>query len=123
VEINKDEGYAIVHRKLEDGYEVVRSQLPCLLSVEKEINEVPYSPLPNVIRAARYTPHIWSVNDLPDVDRSQLGLKGSPTIVSTIWSPPKPKGGTMLEGSPQEQVKQLLDILQKQREQMETVQA
>lgn len=115
-EINKQDGYAIVHRKLEDGYEVIRSTLPCLLSVEKEINEVPYSSLPNVIRAARYQPHIWSAGDLEDVDRAQLGLKGSPTIVSSVWAPPKPQGGELLQGSPAEQVERLLGIMLERRE-------
>ncbi|WP_248928288.1 electron transfer flavoprotein subunit beta/FixA family protein [Paenibacillus hamazuiensis] len=116
VEVNREEGYAVVHRKLEDGYEVVRSTLPCLFSVEKEINEVPYSPLPNVLKAARYQPHIWSVADLDDVDRSQLGLKGSPTIVSSVWAPEKPKGGQMFAGSPAEQVKQLLGVVLEKKE-------
>jgi electron transfer flavoprotein beta subunit len=116
VEINREQGYAIVHRKLEDGYEVIRSTLPCLLSVEKEINEVPYSPMPNMIKAANYQPHIWSVNDLEDVDRTQLGLKGSPTIVSSVWAPQKPQGGTLLDGSPNEQVHQLLGILWEKKE-------
>lgn len=111
VEINKEEGYAVVHRKFEDGYEVVRSTLPCLLSVEKTINEVPYSPFPNMLKAARYQPHVWSVDDLEDVDIKQLGLKGSPTIVSKVWAPPKPEGGTLLEGAAQEQVEQLLSII------------
>lgn len=116
VEVRREQGYVIVHRKLEDGYEVVRSTLPCLLSVEKEINEVPYSPLPNVLRAARYQPQIWSVGDLDDVDRTQLGLKGSPTIVSSVWAPQKPQGGTILEGGPKEQVKGLLGILMEKKE-------
>lgn len=116
VEIKKEEGYAIVHRKLEDGYEVIRSTLPCLFSVEKTINEVPYSPLPNMIRAARYQPHIWSVDDLEGVDIKQLGLKGSPTIVSKVWAPPKPAGGTFLEGNPREQVEQLLSIVLDKKE-------
>lgn len=116
VEINRQEGYAIIHRKLEDGYEVIQSTMPCLLSVEKEINDVPYSSMPNVIRAARYQPHIWSVNDLEDVDRAQLGLKGSPTIVSSVWAPQKPQAGEMLQGSPAEQVERLLGILLEKRE-------
>ncbi|MBW5445495.1 electron transfer flavoprotein subunit beta [Cohnella sp. CFH 77786] len=119
VEINRERGYAVVHRKLEDGHEVIRSTLPCLLSVEKEINEVPYSSMPNMLRAARYQPHIWSVNDLPDIDRAQLGLKGSPTIVSAVWAPPKPQGGKLLEGAPSEQVNQLLDVLLERRELLE----
>jgi len=116
VEINLDEGYAIVHRKLEDGYEVVRSTLPCLFSVEKTINEVPYSPLPNMIKAARYQPHIWSVDDLEGVDIKQLGLKGSPTIVSKVWAPTKPAGGTFIEGGPREQVEQLLSVVLQKKE-------
>lgn len=115
-EINKDEAYAVVHRKLEDGYEVVRSTLPCLFSVEKTINEVPYSPLPNMLKAARYQPNIWSVDDLEDVDIKQLGLKGSPTIVSKVWAPPKPAGGTFIEGDPREQVEQLLSIVLEKKE-------
>ncbi|TDG00250.1 electron transfer flavoprotein subunit beta/FixA family protein [Paenibacillus piri] len=116
VEINKEQGYAVVHRKLEDGYEVVQSTLPCLFSVEKEINEVPYSPMPNMIKAASYQPHIWSVSDLEDVDRTQLGLKGSPTIVSSVWAPQKPQGGSMLEGAAKEQVGKLLDIVMEKKE-------
>jgi electron transfer flavoprotein beta subunit len=116
VEINESDRYAVVHRKLEDGYEVIRSTLPCLLSVEKEINEVPYSSLPNMLRAARYQPHIWSVSDLEDIDKTQLGLKGSPTIVSSVWAPNKPQGGVLLEGELSDQIKQLLGIVLERRE-------
>jgi electron transfer flavoprotein beta subunit len=116
VEINKEKGYAIVHRKLEDGYEVVKSTLPCLFTVEKEINDISFAPLPNMIKAARYYPTVWTANDLENVDRKQLGLKGSPTIVSKIWTPPKPKGGEMLEGTTEEKVEQLLSIVLEKKE-------
>lgn len=116
VEVNIEEGFATVHRKFEDGYEVVKSKLPCLFSVEKTINEVPYSPFPNMLKAAKYEPYIWSVDDLEDVDIKQLGLKGSPTIVSKVWAPPKPEGGALLEGNPREQVEQLLSIILEKKE-------
>ncbi len=116
VELNQAEGYAIVHRKLEDGYEVIRSTMPCLFSVEKDINDVPYSTLPNMLRAARYQPHIWSVGDLGDIDKTQLGLKGSPTIVSSVWAPQKPQGGKLLEGDPEDQIRQLLDVVLERKE-------
>ena len=116
VEINKDECFAIVHRKLEDGYEVIKSSLPCLFSVEKTINEVPYSTFPNMLKAAKYNPIIWSVDDLEDIDIKQLGLKGSPTIVSKVWAPPPPEGGTIIEGSSLAQVEQLLSIILEKKE-------
>ena len=121
VELNKAEGYAIVQRKLEDGYEVIRSSLPCLFSVEKDINEVPYSSLPNMLRAAKYQPHIWAVSDLGDIDKAQLGLKGSPTIVSSVWAPQKPQGGKLLEGEPADQINQLLSIVLERKELFEVI--
>ncbi|PLR82157.1 electron transfer flavoprotein subunit beta [Bacillus canaveralius] len=110
-EINEKERSVLIKRKLSNGYELIQTELPCLLTVEKEINAIEYAPLPNMLKAARYEPVIWTVNDLEDVDRTQLGLKGSPTIVGKMFSPPKPDGGKRLEGAPEDQVTQLLDLL------------
>lgn len=100
-----------VNRKIEDGHEVIESTLPCLLTVEKEINQVAYSPLPNMMRAARYKPTVWTVDDLEDVDMKQLGLKGSPTIVGRMWPPEKSSGAEMVEGSAEEKVKRVVSVL------------
>lgn len=116
LEVNKDKGYLTIERKLEDGYEEVQSTLPCLLTVEKDINDISYAPLPNMIKASCYLPTIWSVDDLEEINRMQLGLKGSPTVVSKIWVPEKPKGGKILEGSTDERVKQIIQLLQDNRE-------
>ncbi|MCM3767430.1 electron transfer flavoprotein subunit beta/FixA family protein [Neobacillus niacini] len=110
-EVNEQEKTVVIKRKLTNGYELIQSQMPCLLTVEKEINDIEYSPMPNMIKAARYDPIIWAVSDLEDVDRSQLGLKGSPTIVGKMFTPPRPEGGKKLEGSADEQVNQLIEIL------------
>ncbi len=106
----------VVHRKRENGYEVIQSTLPCLLTVEKEINEVSYAPLPNMIRAARFEPVVWSVNDLDDVDRSQLGLKGSPTVVGKMFAPPKLEGGKKIEGDAKQQVQKVIELLLERKE-------
>ncbi|WP_026692239.1 electron transfer flavoprotein subunit beta/FixA family protein [Peribacillus kribbensis] len=105
-----------VKRKIINGYERIETGLPCLLTVEKEINPIEYSPLPNMIRAARYQPVIWAVSDLDEVDRTQLGLKGSPTIVGKMFTPPKPEGGHVLEGTPSEQAGQIVEVLLKNKE-------
>ena len=95
---------------------MIKTSLPCLFAVEKEINEVPYSSLTNMIKAARYNPTIWAVKDLEDIDIKQLGLKGSPTIVSKVWAPPKAKGGTVFEGTSLEKVNELMKILNEKKE-------
>ncbi|HWJ04155.1 MAG TPA: electron transfer flavoprotein subunit beta/FixA family protein [Verrucomicrobiae bacterium] len=81
-----------VHRKLEDGTEVVKAKLPALLTVEKELNEIRYASLPNMLRAARYEPLVWGADKF-DLDPAEMGLKGSPTSVSRIFAPPGRTGG------------------------------
>lgn len=115
-EVNLKEKTVLIKRKQTDGYELIQSQLPCLLTVEKEINEIEYSPMPNMIKAARYEPVIWAVSDFENVDRTQLGLKGSPTIVGKMFSPPKPEGGKRLEGTADEQVRELISLLMDKRD-------
>ncbi|MCU1804728.1 electron transfer flavoprotein subunit beta/FixA family protein [Cytobacillus firmus] len=110
-EVNEGEKTILIKRKITNGYELIKAQIPCLLTVEKEINSIEYSPMPNMIKAARYEPVIWSVNDLEGVDRTQLGLKGSPTIVGKMFTPPKPEGGKRLEGNADEQIQQLMELL------------
>ena len=100
----------VLHRKIDNGYEVVQSKLPCLITVEKDINELSFSPLTNMIKAARYKPIAWGINDF-ESDLSQLGLKGSPTSVRRIFPPAQRAGGELLEGSEDKVVKTLVDKL------------
>ncbi|MDG5790087.1 electron transfer flavoprotein subunit beta/FixA family protein [Evansella sp. AB-P1] len=106
----------VVHRKIENGYERIQSTLPCLLTVEKEINQVAYSPLPNMLRAARYNPIIWTVDDLDEVDIKQLGLKGSPTIVGKMWPPEKSKGAELIEGDVKKQATEIVALVLSKQE-------
>mgnify|MGYP001352888532 CR=1 FL=1 len=87
-----------VHRALEDGVEVVRTKMPALITALKEMNKVRRATLPGMIRAARYKPIVWTTADFPDIDRSKIGLKGSPTIVAKTWVPePRKIDCTFLE--------------------------
>ncbi|MDZ5470544.1 electron transfer flavoprotein subunit beta/FixA family protein [Bacillus sp. 31A1R] len=115
-EVNEQERTVLIKRKIVNGYELLQVNMPCLLTVEKEINDIEYSPMPNMIKAARYKPIIWSVNDLNDVDKTQLGLKGSPTIVGKMFSPPKAEGGKRIEGTTDEQISRLMEVLMEQKE-------
>lgn len=115
-EVNQKEKTVLIKRKLTSGHELIQSELPCLLTVEKEINDIEYSPMPNMIKATRYEPIIWAVSDLENVERTQLGLKGSPTIVGKMFTPPRPEGGKRLEGTADEQVQQLMEVLMEKKD-------
>jgi electron transfer flavoprotein beta subunit len=114
-EVNDKDRKVQIKRKQMDGFQVIEASLPCLLTVEKDVNEIDYAPMPNMIRAARYEPVVWSVNDLNDVDKTQLGLKGSPTVVGKMFAPPKPEGGKVLAGTTDEQVRELMSVLAEKR--------
>ena len=42
-EVNEKEKTVLMKRKLTNGYELIQAEIPCLLTVEKEINEIEYS--------------------------------------------------------------------------------
>ena len=85
--LDSENGEVTVHRHLEDGVERVRAKLPVLITALAELNEPRRASLPGVLRAARYKPIVWTTNDFPEIDRSKIGLRGSPTIVSKTWVP------------------------------------
>ncbi len=94
-EINDE--VAIVERLLEDGHEVVEVKLPAVLTVVKEINEPRLPSLKGKMKAKKTAVTVWTNDDL-DTDPECLGLTGSPTQVSKIFSPPKRGGGEMIDG-------------------------
>lgn len=113
VDLNKKE--IIVKRKLEGGKERVSAKLPTLLTVVKDLNELRYATLPNLIRAAKYRPAFWGKKDL-EIDDEKIGLKGSPTTVRKIFPPPAKEKGEMIEGAdknPKKAAKEVVDKLLK----------
>lgn len=103
----------IVHRHLEDGVERVKAKLPVLITALAELNRPRRASLPGLLRAARYQPIVWTTGDFENLDRSKIGLRGSPTIVSKTWVPePKQVDTEFLEGdSPSAVAGALLDRL------------
>jgi len=95
-EINEES--VTVERKLENGREVVQAQLPALITVEKELNELSYASLPNMMKAAAYEPEVWDAKYLT-FDATQMGLKGSPTSVARIFAPPARSGGEVIDAT------------------------
>lgn len=102
-----------VYRKVKNGKELTETKLPALLTVVKDINELRYASLDNLIKAARYEAKIWDKSKL-DFEENKLGLKGSPTMVRNIFAPPERGGGEIIPGgedNPAEAVKTLVEKL------------
>ncbi|MBK5253303.1 MAG: electron transfer flavoprotein subunit beta/FixA family protein [Peptostreptococcaceae bacterium] len=85
-----------VKRKMEDGYELIKIQTPCMLTAIKELNEPRYMNMKGIFAEDKDI-KTWNADDI-DVDRTTVGLKASPTNVFRSFTP-KPKGkGIIVEG-------------------------
>ncbi|MDP2912155.1 MAG: electron transfer flavoprotein subunit beta/FixA family protein [Candidatus Omnitrophota bacterium] len=97
-------------RMTEEGYDIIESPMPCLITVVKEINEPRLPSLKGKMRAKKIEIKKLEAKDL-DADPDSLGLKGSPTKVVKIFTPPPRKGGQMLEGEAKDISERLVDLL------------
>ncbi|MDR1795848.1 MAG: electron transfer flavoprotein subunit beta/FixA family protein [Clostridiales Family XIII bacterium] len=97
-QLAEDRKSVTVKRMLEDGYEWIRVETPCLLTAIKELNEPRYMMIGGVFDAMRKDIPVWGVEDLGlDPDR-EVGLEASPTNVFRSFTP-APKGkGVVLSG-------------------------
>jgi electron transfer flavoprotein beta subunit len=83
-EINEKE--IIAERMMEDGVDVVKAQLPVVLTVVKEINDPRLESLKGKMRAKKYEVPTWTLDDV-NGDEMKVGVKNSPTRVHKTWSP------------------------------------
>jgi electron transfer flavoprotein beta subunit len=113
VEEIKD-GYIKVERLMEDGYDVVESSTPVLLTVVKEINTPRIPSLKGRMKAKSIQIQKLTAQDI-NADVEKLGLKGSPTWVSKIFTPPHKSGGEMISGGPEEAATKLVNMLRESK--------
>jgi electron transfer flavoprotein beta subunit len=81
-----------VKRKVEGGVEIVRGPLPALLTAELELAKPRRASLPLLIYSLRAEVKKWDARAI-EAEPAKLGLKGSPTWVRRIFSPPPHEGG------------------------------
>lgn len=104
--------YIRVHRLMEEGYDIVESTLPVLLTVVKELNEPRLPSLKGRMAAKKAEIRKWTAADI-GADPERLGLKGSPTWVKNIFAPEIKKDRKIFEGSIEEQVDALIEELRR----------
>lgn len=100
-----------IRRALEDGYSVVETKLPVLVTVLDKINKPRYASIKGVVNAfSKSEIKVLSAADL-SLDEARLGLDGSPTKVKKTFVPTHEKMGEILDGTPEEKVSKLINIL------------
>ena len=99
-----------LERMLEEGYEIIETPLPALLTVVKEINEPRIPSLKGLMRAKSAKITMLTQKEL-DLDPQQIGLCGSPTQVVKIFTPTPRAGGQMLTGEVSDIARKLVGLI------------
>jgi len=100
----------LVQRLMDDGFDVIESSPPVLLTVVRELN-VPRMPsLKGKMAAKKAEIKKMSAADIK-ADENDLGLKGSPTQVRNIFAPEAKTDRKILEGTAEEKIDTLVKEL------------
>lgn len=89
----------VVNRALEDGYQVVEVKTPCLLTAIEELNNPRYMNVANIFATSDDDIKVMTADDI-DVDKSELGLKGSPTKVKKSMTKEVKGAGELIRETP-----------------------
>ena len=94
--------HIIVNRSFEDGHQVIKAKMPCLITTLQGMNKPRYMKVGRIYEAfAEDKVEVWNVNDI-EVDRANLGLKGSPTKVKKSFTKGVKAAGEKFEVTPGE---------------------
>lgn len=97
-------------RMVDDGYEVVETPLPAVITVTKEINVPRLPSLRGTMKAKKAAIPTWTINEL-GLDKASVGLAGSFTRVIKVFTPQRTGKGEILQGELESQAEQLLEKL------------
>ena len=99
-----------VKADLENGYRLVQVELPALFTVTKELNTPRKLSFSGIINARKKEITTWGLDDL-GVSAHNVGLKGSPTIVSDLNAVESKRDCQIIEGTLEEKADILINQL------------
>jgi len=100
-------------RDVENALEVVRAEMPALVSVTSEINKPRRPALSQILRASRKPLNSWTLRDL-GIDASKVDSASSTIQVVSNLAPLQERKGVIFEGDLDETVAKLVDALRKE---------
>ena len=110
--VDEDKRTIEIERRAEGGVQHITTKLPVLITMLEGTNEMRFATMENMFRAARFPLKVWNREQAGIEDPVNVGLKGSPTLVSKVFAPkPKSVPAEMIEtesGAPEDVVDTLL---------------
>ena len=103
-----------IKASLKDGYMTIKVKTPCLVTCIKELNTPRYMTVTGIFDTYSKPMTVLdyeALKDNPLIDKSTIGLSGSPTNILTSFTPPQKGAGMMLEGNDMKTCEQLAGFL------------
>ena len=117
---NGENGTMTIERNVENGYQMLEIEKPCLLTVVKELNFPRLPTLSGKKKARAIEIPVWGPEDIGAEDEN-LGLQGSPTRVVKISKPKVSREGEMLVPESDQEVEEAVDKLIAYFEELEII--
>ena len=106
-DINYENQSIVVERRAEGGVQVLASRLPAVITMLEGVNEMRFADMSGMFRSARQEVEKWNREKIGITDLTQVGLKGSPTIVAQVFGPkPKETRAQRIEGASPDEMAQ-----------------
>jgi electron transfer flavoprotein beta subunit len=99
-----------VRASAENGYRLVRVNLPAVLTVTRELNVPRALSFSGIVKARKKEIREWGIEEL-GVKEESVGLKGSPTIVSAMTTRERKRQVEFVTGTREEKVERLIQEL------------
>lgn len=96
-----------VRKATEEGYQIVETETPCLLTVLASAVRPRYMNVRGIVESYRREVETWGFGDI-DVDESKLGLGGSPTRVAKSFGKSPKAAGTLHDNVTPEEAANLI---------------
>jgi len=112
LEIAADGRSLVAHRRIEGAEEVVQVPLPALVTADKGLCEMRYPSLPNLMKAKKKPVRVVKAADVPEFQQVVGGVGGM--RLHTFEPPPERPPGRILDGEPEQAVKELVRLLREE---------
>lgn len=106
-------GKARVERVTDNGYEVIETTLPAVITVSNEIGEPRYPTIRGIMAAKKKEPTIWQPADI-GLEPSQVGAAGRRSQLVRLFQPVRKSKCEMIEGETPEEA--AVNLAEKLRE-------
>jgi electron transfer flavoprotein beta subunit len=111
IDISNDK--AIIESATDDGYVIIETMLPALVTVSNEIGEPRYPTIRGIMAAKKREPTVWTPTDI-DIDLSQMGAISRRSYLVKLYQPVQERKCEIINGATPEEA--AVDLAQRLRQ-------